>query len=729
MKKTKKKRTKAASPELKKIAIICTPGLDGHLDEVANHLTATHEVKLCVTGDLNTIFETIAWADIVWIEWANQLAVTITCYGHLLYQKQVILRLHSYEAFTQDLDYICWEYITDLIFVADHIRRMVLKRFPTIEFGVDRVHVIPNGIDTERFCIPKKPNKNVADHIVRSSDKKKIAYLGYMNFKKGTQLMLRAFSELVRCDPEFTLWIGGEFQDPRYVEYLNQMQAENPLLKERIFFKGWQTDPVVFLSDKSHIICTSLLESQCKAVMEAMSMGLKPLVHNFVGAKEIYPIGIVWSDIYEFCSQAMSASNTSAVYRDFIVKNFNTIDILKRIDGVLNDRPESTPLNRPGGVYPPVTLSATMIMKNEVENLPRCLDSIRDICDEIIIVDTGSTDGSIGIAKKYGAKIYKHKWEDDFSLHRNQAFEYATGDWNLVIDCDEELIGDRDQLKKILARLNDGYNAVSINVRDAHEDLGNEVNGTRLFRQGKAYYRRAWHNVPIAEGMEKTGSVLCNDVSLIHHGSINAMGPETAKKKAERTKQLCEKALEQDPEDWELYFYMMQAYGVEEKWQAAANVGEKYIGARNKLNGFQYSVYFTLIRVYAWELNNLNRAIELLNAAKIFLPEDLDIAFVECEIGAAIGNGTMVVEGASRFVRMYEVYKNRPDAKAGRFIFNLKPESLLFCLKHMTSYQLQNGVNSLKLLQGAIAEFPPEDQAAAEKQVTEILEPLNIDTH
>src|SRR5574343_299448 len=85
-------------------------------------------------------------------------------------------------------------------------------------------------------------------------------------------------------------------------------------------------------------------------------------------------------------------------------------------------------------------LSACLMVKNEEENLPRCLNSIKDVVDEIIIVDTGSTDSTIEIAKEYTDKIYIHPWENNFSKHRNQSISYATGDWILIIDADEELI-------------------------------------------------------------------------------------------------------------------------------------------------------------------------------------------------------------------------------------------------------------------------------------------------
>lgn len=86
-----------------------------------------------------------------------------------------------------------------------------------------------------------------------------------------------------------------------------------------------------------------------------------------------------------------------------------------------------------------ITISACMIVKNEEENLRRCLDSVRDIVDELIIVDTGSTDKTKEIALEYTGKVYDFKWCDDFSAARNYSFSLATMDYIYMPDADEVL--------------------------------------------------------------------------------------------------------------------------------------------------------------------------------------------------------------------------------------------------------------------------------------------------
>lgn len=93
------------------------------------------------------------------------------------------------------------------------------------------------------------------------------------------------------------------------------------------------------------------------------------------------------------------------------------------------------------------TLSVCIISKNEEKNLIKCLESIKDIADEIILVDTGSKDNTIPIAEKYNAKIVKFPWQNDFSSARNKSLEMASKDWILYIDSDECL--DNSQIYEI----------------------------------------------------------------------------------------------------------------------------------------------------------------------------------------------------------------------------------------------------------------------------------------
>ena len=79
-------------------------------------------------------------------------------------------------------------------------------------------------------------------------------------------------------------------------------------------------------------------------------------------------------------------------------------------------------------------LSLAMIVKNEAANLPRCLASVQGLVDEMVVVDTGSTDDTVAIAESFGARMGHFPWTDDFAAARNESLRLCTGGWVLVLD-------------------------------------------------------------------------------------------------------------------------------------------------------------------------------------------------------------------------------------------------------------------------------------------------------
>jgi len=86
-----------------------------------------------------------------------------------------------------------------------------------------------------------------------------------------------------------------------------------------------------------------------------------------------------------------------------------------------------------------MSISLCMIVKNEEATLPRCLNSVKNFVDEMIVLDTGSSDRTPQIAQQFGAKVHDFQWSNNFSVARNAALKYVTSDWVLVLDADEVL--------------------------------------------------------------------------------------------------------------------------------------------------------------------------------------------------------------------------------------------------------------------------------------------------
>ncbi len=152
----------------------------------------------------------------------------------------------------------------------------------------------------------------------------------------------------------------------------------------------------------------------------------------------------------------------------------------------------------------PITISACIITKNEEKHIKGCLESLKDIVDEIIIVDLKSTDNTVKIAKSFGAKIFNHIWESNISTHRNQAIKYATGGWVFVINADEKLVLsgviDINKLKTEFHVLLKECDAITIH----NQYYGVYHNTTRFFKREIVQYYGIVHPQPkLVKGHQK----------------------------------------------------------------------------------------------------------------------------------------------------------------------------------------------------------------------------------
>src|SRR5436305_12332456 len=99
------------------------------------------------------------------------------------------------------------------------------------------------------------------------------------------------------------------------------------------------------------------------------------------------------------------------------------------------------------------SISACLIVRNEQDNLPRCLNSLRGVVDDLIVVDTGSTDGTVEIAEQFGARVFHFPWCDDFAAARNESLSHVESDWIMWIDADDELVQSQPRaLRELCAR-------------------------------------------------------------------------------------------------------------------------------------------------------------------------------------------------------------------------------------------------------------------------------------
>lgn len=157
-----------------------------------------------------------------------------------------------------------------------------------------------------------------------------------------------------------------------------------------------------------------------------------------------------------------------------------------------------------------------MIVKNEEEVLARCLESVKAFIDEIIIVDTGSTDQTKEIARKFGAKIYDFKWCDDFGKARNYSFSKATKEYIMWLDADDYITEENiNKIVVIKKNLENSVDGVSMHYSLTRDEQGNTTFSLRRNRIVKASRGFKWIG-RIHEYLEVSGNIRHEEVYIYH---------------------------------------------------------------------------------------------------------------------------------------------------------------------------------------------------------------------
>ena len=303
-----------------------TPGFIG---PIVNHFSKdpNNHIKVWVTGDENSFMSALQTSDIVWFDFANEMLLTAqNMFPHKTFK--CIVRLHSYEAFTDMPSHVNWSRVDDLILVNDSVKDILSMVGVWDKINRQtRVHTIPNLVDTSKFKLVDVDKK----------DFKKIAYLGSINYKKDPSMIMPIAESLL----DMVIHCGGEFQDLRYQLIFDQYFKNNK--NANLNFEGHQTDVNIWLQDKMFILNTSLFESFNFAICEAMLCGCLPLIRDWKGSENVYPNISRWNTIAECVEMVDNYRQDSkdkirdiqAENRKFIVDNYDVSVLIPKIEKVV----------------------------------------------------------------------------------------------------------------------------------------------------------------------------------------------------------------------------------------------------------------------------------------------------------------------------------------------------------------------------------------------------------
>ncbi|MGQ8873590.1 glycosyltransferase [Paenibacillus sp. TSA_86.1] len=314
------------------------------------------------------------------------------------------------------------------------------------------------------------------------------------------------------------------------------------------------------------------------------------------------------------------------------------------------------------------TISLCMIVKNEENVLERCLDSVREFVDEIIIVDTGSIDGTRDIARRYTDKIYSFEWIHDFSAARNESIGYAASDYILVLDADEYLESGHE-LQQDLQKELDYY---VFNIKNT-TDQGTTFNHTaiRLFRNNieLCYENRLHEHLNIIDKNFTSG--IANGL-IVHSGYGDFTKLE--EKKVNRNLPLMKLEVKENPTGYNLFNMGKTYFGLQDYMKAVEFFKRAYSLSKDRI---YLPELITKLAYALAEIGQIDEALNILKDATIIYPtetemkyiqgvvykkagydKDAEVCFLHClELG---DQGSTVTEGSGSFrahLQLSELYE------------------------------------------------------------------------
>jgi len=302
----------------------------------------------------------------------------------------------------------------------------------------------------------------------------------------------------------------------------------------------------------------------------------------------------------------------------------------KRQTGLLFNLPAPDPerLQLPEGI------SLCMIVKNEERFLEACLESVKDVVDEINIIDTGSTDRTIEIAQKYGAKIDYREWCNDFSLARNESLSMATRRWTLVLDGDEELERESVEMLRSLRSTPAGLAAVYINIVNLVDDsAGAGTMSHRLIRlfptTPELRYGGVIHEALARPNGEEFPAVL-SPITILHKGyTVELLA---SREKDARNRPLLERAYEEHGDD----LFSMFNFGNSEiscgNTERGIEILERMLAQAIVPKLYFPIAYLMIAQAYCEKLGQLDLALEKIEEAATKFSNDAGIIFTKGQI-------------------------------------------------------------------------------------------------
>ncbi len=245
-------------------------------------------------------------------------------------------------------------------------------------------------------------------------------------------------------------------------------------------------------------------------------------------------------------------------------------------------------------------LSLCMICKNEEKKIARCISSVKEKVDEIVVIDTGSTDQTIDIVKMLGAKVFEIPWEDDFSKAKNYAISKSQGDWIIFLDADEYLMPSHLKYLRnyVLEAENGGNDSIFVEIVNLEEEkVLSTFKTLRIFKNHcNIRFKGRIHESLTKKDGKLNALNFTEPLSVLHDGYSKEAMKE--KNKIDRNLEMLLKEYEINPNSSDLCHYLMDTYYAKGDLEQTWLFGKKVLAYDNgNLFGIKQITYRRLLDI------------------------------------------------------------------------------------------------------------------------------------
>lgn len=323
--------------------------------------------------------------------------------------------------------------------------------------------------------------------------------------------------------------------------------------------------------------------------------------------------------------------------------------------------------------YYPFIISVCMIVKDEEKNLVRCLSSLKPLFSlpsELIIVDTGSTDRTIEIARKYSQNIYLYKWKGSFSDARNYSLSLVAGEYIFLLDADEEIEGIEieklvNEFKTASYKLNNTYTLKLKNYTDVGLKEHAIITQPRIFKNNlEFYYSGTVHNQPVFSLPIKHLPIY-----ITHYGYI--MTEDIKDKKFQRTANLLKVELQKNPKNIYYRFQLSTSYAMHGDLKEALSQVKIYMRSIRDENiiSDNYLMHYNNAVILYMSSHLLEEAAAICDEALKIKPEFIDFIYYKGLINFELEDYEAALDYTNKYLALIDNFRSIDVANDGRYSF------------------------------------------------------------